>query len=231
MNKLKLEEILRNHYKWITEEEGGKRANLEKANLNGVSLCFANLQHASMEHASLIKADLRRANLTYACLLKANLQNADLNNTNFQYANLRYANFEGTDIRDADFRGADLKGAKGINKFMTSPLHAMKLEPGPLYAYKLVNAYNEGAFKYGLYYNPGSIVSCEADKDEFEHCSFGINLATLDWCIKMHKKGLKILQCEFMPEDIAAIPLGTDGKFRVSKCKVLKEIDLKEIGL
>jgi len=42
---------------------------------------------------------------------------------------------------------------------------------------------------------------------------------------------MKILICEFTQKDIAAIPYGTDGKFRVHRCKVIKEVDYKKIGI
>jgi hypothetical protein len=42
---------------------------------------------------------------------------------------------------------------------------------------------------------------------------------------------MRILVVEHTAKDIACIPLGTDGKYRVSKCKVVAEKDLKELGL
>jgi len=45
------------------------------------------------------------------------------------------------------------------------------------------------------------------------------------------QEGYKILLVEFRPEDIACIPHGTDGKFRVHRCTVVREMDLKELGV
>ena len=56
-------------------------------------------------------------------------------------------------------------------------------------------------------------------------------MATLDWCIKEWQQGYKILVAEFTKTAIAAIPIASDGKFRVHKCKIVGEKDLKELGL
>jgi hypothetical protein len=45
------------------------------------------------------------------------------------------------------------------------------------------------------------------------------------------KEGYHILIAEFTVADIAAIPIATDGKFRVRRCKIVGEKDLAEIGL
>jgi hypothetical protein len=42
--------------------------------------------------------------------------------------------------------------------------------------------------------------------------------------------GRRILLVEFTAADIAAIPLG-DGKFRVRRCTVIRELDLVDLGL
>lgn len=36
--------------------------------------------------------------------------------------------------------------------------------------------------------------------------------------------------CEFEQKDLAAVPMGTDGKFRVRRCKVLREVTHEELG-
>ena len=71
----------------------------------------------------------------------------------------------------------------------------------------------------------------EANCDEGRQCAPGISLATLDWCIKEWKLGYKIFIAEFTVDDIACIPIGSDGKLRVKKCKIIAEKNLEEIGL
>ena len=155
----------------------------------------------------------------------ANLWGADLWGANLRGADLRGANLGG-----ANLRSADLRGAKGISKYITTPLYVLLDQVGKIRAYKLTNADDEGPFYGGIKYVVGKSVSVKADTGE-QQCSYGISLASLDWCISNWKEGYKIKVCEFARKDIACIPIASDGKFRVSKCKVISEKDLKELGL
>ena len=58
MTREELQEILDKHKKWLNDEDGG-----EKANLEGAELRYADLRGANLEDA-----DLRGANLDYSCL-------------------------------------------------------------------------------------------------------------------------------------------------------------------
>jgi hypothetical protein len=49
--------------------------------------------------------------------------------------------------------------------------------------------------------------------------------------MKEWQPGYRILLAEFQATDIASIPTGTDGKFRVHRCKIVGEKDLGEIGI
>ena len=172
--------------------------------------------------ADLSSADLRYANLRYANLRSANLRYADL-----RYADLRYA-----DLRYADLRSADLSSTIGLNKYICTPLLLLYDQPGVIRVYKLVNQRNEGPYIGGIKYEIGKEYSVDnADTNELQQCAAGINLATLDWCMKNWQQGYKILIAEFIAADIAAIPTATDGKFRVHRCKIVGEKDLREIGL
>ncbi len=105
-------------------------------------------------------------------------------------------------------------------------------QPGKIRAYKLVKENGEGPFNGGIIYAVGKTYSVkDANTNENEQCAAGINLATLDWCIKEWQTGYRILIAEFTAKDIAAIPIGSDGKFRVRKCKIVGEKNLKEIGV
>ena len=104
-------------------------------------------------------------------------------------------------------------------------------QPGKIRAYKLVRKEGFGPFNGGIKYEVGKTYEeKKADKDEFQQCGAGINLATLDWCLREHLEGYRILMAEFEAGDIAAIPVASDGKFRVSKCTIVGEIDLKKYG-
>ena len=74
----KLQEIIESHGKWLRDEDGGERA------------------------------DLQGADLRYADLQDAYLQGADLRYADLRYADLQGADLQGADLRYADLRGADL---------------------------------------------------------------------------------------------------------------------------
>jgi len=168
---------------------------------------------------------------------KADLHSADLCDANLYGADLRGADLCGANLHSADLRGANLHSANlcdanGINKYLITPLLLLLDQPGKIIAYKIVNAKNTGIYFPGIYYKIGeTFEEKNANCYENEQCGSGISLATLDWCIKEWKPGRKILMAEFEAKDIAAIPIGTDGKFRVFRCKIVGEKDLKSIGL
>ena len=186
---------------------------------------------ADLRGADLQGADLHGADLRGADLHGADLQGADLRGADLQGAYLRGADLHGADLQGAYLRGAYLMGAGGINKFLSTPLLMLLDQPGKIRAYKLVNGQNQGPYHCGITYQIGSSYKCDACEDDTIQCAEGISLATLDWCMKEWREGCKILIAEFEPSDIAAIPIATDGKFRVSGCSIVGEKDLVEIGL
>jgi hypothetical protein len=141
------------------------------------------------------------------------------------------ADLSRADLSRAYLSRANLSGADGISKYRTTPLYMLLDQVGKIRAYKLTNAKGEGPFSGGIKYIVGETVSCNADTNENNQCSYGISVATLDWCIANWQEEYKIKIVEFTAKDIACIPIASDGKFRVSKCKVIGEKDLKELGL
>ena len=146
-------------------------------------------------------------------------------------ANLSSADLGGANLGGADLSGAYLGSAIGLNKYLTSPLYMLLDQPGKIRAYKLVTSDLTGPHYPGLKYEIGAELSCEADPDETASCSHGLNIATLDWCMREWSEGSRILIVEHEAKDIACIPLGSDGKYRVRKLTVIAEKDLKQIGL
>jgi hypothetical protein len=174
----------------------------QRANLSGAYLSGAYLRGAYLGGAYLSGADLRGAYLSGAYLSGADLSGADL----------RGADLRGADLRGADLRGADLRGA--------------------IRAYKLVNKCGEGPFNGGIEYEIGqSYEVADANTDALTDCGAGINVATLDWCMREWCAGYRILVVEFAAKDIACVPTANDGKFRLFRCSVVGEKDLTEIGL
>jgi uncharacterized protein YjbI with pentapeptide repeats len=197
------------------------------ADLGGADLREAHLREANLREAHLGGANLREAHLREANLREAHLRGADLGGANLGGANLR-----GADLRGANLRGANLRGAKGINKYLCTPLLLLLDQPSKIRAYKLINSKGEGPYNGGINYLKNHTFSVsDADINEGEQCGRGINLATLDWCIKEWQEDYAILIMEFTAADIAAIPTATDGKFRVHRCERVGVVDLKTVGL
>ncbi len=199
---------------------------------------FNNSVLFEIEADTFIQAiEKHKSNLSYADLSYADLSYADLSSANLSYANLSSANLSYADLSYADLSYANLSYAIGINKYLTTNLYFLYDQPGIIRAYKIVNKDNEGIYSREnnypiIVYEIGKEYQVEnPDKDENNQCGAGINVATLDWCIKEYKKGYKILVVEFTAKDIACIPIGSDGKFRLSCCKVVDEKNLKETGL
>ena len=207
-------------------------ADLSGANLSGADLSGANLSGADLRCADLSGADLSGADLSGADLSGAYLRCADLRDAYLRCADLSGADLSDADLSGADLRCADLRGATGISAHRTTPLLMLLDQPGPIRAYKLVNEDGEGHVNGGLKYVIGeSVEVSNANTDQTELCAAGVNVATLDWCMREWRAGYRILVVEFTAADIAAIPTATDGKFRLHRCAVVGEKDLGEIGL
>ena len=196
---------------------------LFEADVKTVKEC---LEQAIKSCANLSCADLSRAYLSGANLSGANLSGADLSGADLSGAYLSRAYLSG-----ANLSGANLSCAKGCNKYLLTNLFMFK-DQVICRAYKLVKADGTGPFNGGIKYEIDQEYEVkDANTDENEDYGVGIHLADLPWCIRAWREGYRILLVEFKPEDIACIPLGTDGKFRVFRCKVIGEKDLKEIGV
>jgi hypothetical protein len=221
----KLKEIVEKHNAWLLGKPEGECANLRDADLRDADLRGANLRGADLRDADLWGAYLQDADLWGAYL-----QDADLRGANLRGANLRDADLRDADLWGAYLWGAYLQGAKGIIPERVTPLLMLLDQDGKIRAYKIVNENNEGIYKGGLKYEIGATLEVEdANTDPNEQCAEGINLCTLDWCLKEYREGYKVLICEFEAKDIACIPTATDGKFRCHRVTVVGEKDISEL--
>ena len=180
--------------------------------------------------ASDVREALEEARREGANLRGANLGGANLEGANLREANLGGANLRGAYLEGANLEGANLGGAKGFAPERVNDLLILLDQVGPVRAYKLVNSeylspiQSSGKLKYKI----GETVEADADTNPNTQCGAGVNLATLPWCLSNWQQGFRVLVCEFKKSDIAAIPVG-DGKFRVSRCRVVREIDQGQI--
>jgi uncharacterized protein YjbI with pentapeptide repeats len=100
----------------LYDEDSGRIARLERANLTSAQLQDADLREAQLQGADLFGAQLQRADLFGAQLQGANLRGAQLKGANLvgarlQGADLRDAQLQGADLRSAQLKGADLREA------------------------------------------------------------------------------------------------------------------------
>ncbi len=147
-------------------------------------------------------------------------------------ANLSWANLTGANLTGAYLTGANLTGAKGFDPRRCNSLLMLLDQPGAIRAYKLVTDTYQSPMGYGpLTYTIGTTLEApDADTDATQDCGAGINVATLPWVMSNWQTTWRIVVVEFTAADIAAIPVG-EGKFRVRRCTVIRELDLVELGL
>ena len=202
---------------------------LEEAVKAGANLQDANLQDANLQDAKLQDANLQDANLQGANLQDAKLQGAKLQDANLQDANLQDAKLQGANLQDAK-----LQGAKDFNKYKVQPLLMLLDQPGKLRFYKAVSKDLCSPTSHTIIqYKIGGKVSVEdANTDEYNLCAAGINVATLDWILKEYRHTqVRIIVIECTANDIACIPVTSDGKIRLHRGKVVAELDYERYGL
>ena len=172
----------------------------------------------------------------FAEILKAILSNlnwANLSSANLSWANLRSADLSSANLSWANLSSADLRSAKEARKCWNE-LNILKFQTGKLRAFKYVDndgmspIQSNGAIKYkvGKSY---SLKKDDCNYSELENCGSGLNVATLEWCLREMREDSKLIEVEFNAKDIVSIPFSSDGKFRVRKLKVVKEWSKKEI--
>ena len=212
MTKSELDEILEKHKKWLNDEEGGEKANLNGADLSGMDLIGVNLRGANLAEANLNEASLRIADLSKVNLYKANLREADLrgavlSNANLSEADLRLAklcraNFSEAYLFGASFCEADLREANLHGAFLHKvDLREANLRGADLRGADLSEAYSVGAI-HGVY--TAFFALCCPEEGSF---------------IGFKRAGDKIIKL-LIPED-AKRSSATSRKCRCSKAKVL----------
>lgn len=93
ITKEELNEILKEHSRWLRDKSNGVQADLRSTYLG---------------FADLGRVNLRNANLTYADLHDANLEYADLRGTDLRHSNMRHTNLTNTLLTNADLEDVNL---------------------------------------------------------------------------------------------------------------------------
>ena len=167
-----------------------------------------------------VRANLSRANLYGANLTGANLTEANLYGANLTGANLYGANLYGANLYGANLKKTILEGINWLAYIGIVPDHQ-----GTARAYKVVTKDGVGPFQGGINYLDSDTFSVpEVDPDVSVHCSTGIHLATFRWCLDNKSNDNRLFMFSFNVKD-SVCPIGSDGKFRVRKCRKIGECD------
>jgi hypothetical protein len=141
------------------------------------------------------------------------------------------ADLRGADLRGADLQGADLRGAKGVKQIYQSSLSILNYQKNLLRAFKFLHEDMTSPIRgIRIKYEVGKTYQSRINKNKLEECGEGLNIATLEWCLRESGQDLdkKYIEVEFNPKDII-VPYFSDGKFRVSKLKVIRVVPKKEL--
>ena len=115
---------------------------------------------------------------------------------------------------------------KAVHKIKSNTLYANDKEVASFSEY--VSDYDKD-FKYEI----GKKVSSNGfDNNTEEHCGQGIHISHKSWALDFGRnwKDLALLEVEVKIKDIL-LPKYSDGKVRVPKVKVVREVPLEECGL
>ena len=108
-----LKDMLRKHYQWLNNEDGGIRADLSYSDLRGSDLSGSNLRGSNLSYSNLrgsnlSGSDLRDSNLSYSNLKDSNLRGSDLSGSDLSGSNLSGSNLRGSDLRGSDLSYSNL---------------------------------------------------------------------------------------------------------------------------
>ena len=130
-----------------------------------------------------------------------------------------------------NLRSANLRSAKD-HALYADNLTLLRYQKHKLRAFKFVTSDMKSPINGDVTYKVGKYVEeTNCNTSELEDCGAGLNVATLEWCIKNNNQGDRAvyLEVEFAPEDIVSIPFQSDGKFRVRKLKVVRKLKPEEV--
>ena len=149
-------------------------------------------------------------------------------------ASLDGANLYGANLDGASLDRASLARAKFSEPIYLSDLYSLKQLPKDtiLTYWKYIKdgkspIQNSNKIKYEV---GKTYTEKDCNDNEYENCGAGLNVATIFWCLKetVNDNDVELIECQFKVSDIVAIPYWTDGKFRVSKLKVIRKISRAE---
>ena len=160
-------------------------------------------------------------------------RSANLRSANLSSADLRYANLRSADLRYANLRSANLRYATNLQKFYSTDLSLLLRQKNRLIAYKYLSKDMNSPIQASgkITYKVDKEYKVKVDSNRLLDCGKGLNIASLEWCLRQtngNTKDYKYIEVSFDPKDLV-VSYFSDGKFRVSKLKVERELTLEEL--
>ena len=183
-----------------------------KCNFNIIKFGSANLSQSRFSNCTFKKVDFFRTNLNYA-----ELKDTDLSGV---------VKWEGTILV-----GTDLSGSTGLLDPIDYLKDNFEFTKDGVIVYKI----------FGLVYSvpkswditPGAEIKEITNREIVTACSYGINVGTAKWISEYsgHPRRYTAWKClipwEYLPGVV--IPLGTDGKIRTSRLRLLEVVSHNEV--
>ena len=204
------------------------RASFNSASFNRASFNNASFNSASFNRASFNNASFNSALFNNALFYSASFNSASFNSASFNSASFNNASFNSASFYSASFYSASFEKCKGIRSILKHYI-SIDLKLKILGINKTKNYYI--AYKsFGDQYNipkkwvikKNSIIKEHIDNDIWKDCSYGINVADKKWCDNNCENDIWLIHIPFDSE--ICVPAHSDGKFRVSKCKLIRKI-------
>ena len=197
-------------------------------------------QKANLSYSDLRYSDLRGSDLSYSDLRYSDLRGSDLSYSDLRGSNLRGSNLSYSDLRYSDLRGSnlsysDLRYSKNLDPFWVCDLYSIKMQDpdAKLRFWKFIIDGRSPIQDIGkITYKVGKTYTEEqCDNNETLDCGAGLNVATLQWCLKetINNSAAEFIEVQFKVSDIVAVPYSSDGKFRVRELKVLRRLSRDEV--
>lgn len=229
-----IEEAIRLHDMWAKGLSGGKKAELDGANLDyqdfsGMNLRFIQLLRCSLvgttfsgtdlSEAEISECNLSDSRMSFAHLARARMYRSDMRNSDLYFANLYRTNLEGTLLA-----GANLSGATGLvepQDWMCDNFDTC--DDGWIvyktfgYMYVVPSTWRIGS---------GSVIKETVNCDRTNECGCGINFGTLRWIKLNIPSCTNVWKCLIRWKDGPGIivPYSTDGKARCHQMELLERV-------
>lgn len=111
LTQQELNAVMLAHERFLTRLNGGQRARLSHARLDGLNLANRDLTEADFSGASMVGANVSGSNLERASFYCADLRNCNMQSSRMKRADLRGASFNGARLAFAMLDSADLRAA------------------------------------------------------------------------------------------------------------------------